>query len=68
MSNKIVDIKGRPRANQKSPVPDFWFAQIDLRLGRIESMVTRLEWQVWVIVCGAFGLLVLEIVQAIAAD
>jgi hypothetical protein len=28
-------------------------------------MVARLEWQILLIACGSFGLLVLEIVQAI---
>jgi len=47
-------------------VSDFWFAQLDVRLGRIEFMVSRLEWQIWMIVCGGFGLLVYEIVKALA--
>lgn len=68
MANKIIDIKGRPRPEQTPPVSDFWFAQLDVRLGKIEFMVARLEWQIWLIVCGAFGLLVLEIIQALRAD
>lgn len=68
MTNKVVDIQGRPRGEAKPTVSDFWFAQIDVRLGRIETMVSRLEWQIWMIVCGAFGLLVFEIVKAISAD
>ena len=61
MADNIVDMRGKRAA--PAPVPDFWFAQVDVRLSRIELMVTRLEWQIWLIVCGAAGLLVLEIVK-----
>lgn len=64
MDNKIVDLKGKPRGAPVPPVSDFWFAQVDVRLGRIEFMVTRLEWQIWLIVCGCAALLVFEIVKA----
>lgn len=63
MGNNVVDLKGQPHS---PPVSDFWFAQVDLRLGRIETMITRLEWQIWLIVCGCFGLLVFEIVKALS--
>jgi hypothetical protein len=66
MGSKIVDITGQPRADTPPPVSDFWFAQVDVRLGRIECMVSRLEWQIWLIVCGCAGVLVLEIVGALA--
>jgi hypothetical protein len=66
MDNKVVDIKGKPRLLDRPPVNDFWFAQVDVRLGRIEFMVTRLEWQIWLIVCGCAALLVFEIVKALA--
>lgn len=66
MTGKIVDLDGRPQKGpHPPPVSDFWFAQLDVRLGRIEFMVARLEWQILLIACGAFGLLVLEIVQAV---
>ena len=66
MTGKVVDLEGRPKiAPHPPPVSDFWFAQLDVRLGRIEFMVARLEWQILLIACGAFGLLVLEIVQAV---
>ncbi|SFR41637.1 hypothetical protein SAMN04488005_1672 [Yoonia tamlensis] len=63
MDHKVVDLQGQPH---RPPVSDFWFAQVDLRLGRIETMITRLEWQIWLIVCGCFGLLVFEIVKALS--
>jgi hypothetical protein len=65
MDNKIVDMKGKPRQSTQPPVSDFWFAQVDVRLGRIELMVSRLELQIWFIVCGCAGLLVFEIVKAL---
>ncbi len=68
MDNKIVAITGRNHAEDPPPVTDFWFAQLDVRLGKIEFMVARLEWQIWLIVCGAVGVLVLEIIQALAAN
>ncbi len=66
MDNKIVDMKGKPRQHTPPPVSDFWFAQVDVRLGRIEFMISRLEWHVWFIVCGCAGLLVFEIVKALS--
>lgn len=66
MDNKVVDLKGKPHGKPTPPVSDFWFAQVDVRLGRIEFMVTRLEWQIWFIVCGCFGLLIFEIVKALS--
>lgn len=66
MDNKIVDISGRPRPESPPRVSDFWFAQVDVRLGRIEFMVTRLEWQIWLVVCGCAGILVFEIVSVLS--
>ena len=67
MSNKIVDMQGQPRG-MEPPVSHFWFAQVDVRLGRIEFMVTRLERQIWVIVCGLAGLLIFEIVKVLSGS
>jgi len=39
---------------------------VDVRRSRIEFMVARLEWQVWMIVCGCAGLLVFEIVKVLS--
>jgi hypothetical protein len=66
MNNKIVDLTGKSRKTDQPPVSDFWFAQVDVRLGRIEFMVSRLEWQIWLIVCGCAGLLIFEIVKALS--
>ena len=66
MEPKVVEMDGKPRHEGPPSVSDFWFAQVDVRLGRIEFMVTRLEWQIWLIVCGCAGLLVFEIVKALS--
>lgn len=68
MDNKIVDMKGKPRQVTQPPVSDFWFAQVDVRLGRIEFMVSRLEWQIWLIVGGCAGLLVFEVIKALSGS
>ncbi len=65
MTGKVFDLEGRAKTVTPPPVSDFWFAQLDVRLGRIEFMVARLEWQILLIARGAFGLLILEIVQAL---
>ena len=65
MREKIVSLKVAPRADQKPPV-DVWQGQIDARLSGIERLMRRLEWQVWALVCGAGGLLVLEMLRHLA--
>ncbi|WP_375256032.1 hypothetical protein [Yoonia sp.] len=66
MDSKIVDMQGKLRQADPPPVSHFWFAHVDVRLGRIEFMITRLERQMWLIVCGAAGLLIFEIVKALS--
>ena len=68
MQDNVVEIPSRDRRRAAPPqVPDFWFAQVDMRLSRIEMMVNRLEWQIWLIVCGAAGLFVLELIKILKA-
>lgn len=66
MEPKIIELDAKPRRDRPPPVSDFWFAQVDVRLGRIEFVMSRLEWQIWLIVCGFAGLLVFEIVKALS--
>ena len=66
MTHKVVDMERRPQEHRAPPVSDFWFAQLDHRLRKIEFIVIRLEWQFLIIACGAFGLLVFEIVRAVS--
>lgn len=65
MDNKIVDLRGQPHP-PPPPVPDFWFAQVDQRLSRIEIMMLRLEWQIWLVVGGCAGLLIFQIVTVLS--
>ena len=64
MSNKIVDLDAS-RSQQTKPVPDFWFAQLDVRLSKIEFVIARLEKQVWLIVCAIFASVVAELLRLI---
>ena len=64
MDPKVVDISGKPRI--PNPVPDFWFAQVDHRLGQIETMVVSLERLVWMLVCSSAALVVFEIVNVLS--
>ena len=66
MRDKIVSLKVAPRTDPK-PEADAWHGQIDARLSGIERLMRRLEWQVWALVCGAGGLLALEILRHLAA-
>ena len=64
MDPKVVDI--RRGARRETPVPDFWFAQVDLRLGQIEAVIRRLERMLWVVVAGSAALMIFEIVKALS--
>ncbi len=66
MDDKVIALRGQPRPPPPPPASDFWFAHVDLRLGRIEFIIARLEWQIWIVVCGCAGLLVFEIVKALS--
>lgn len=61
MNKKVVDLY----ANRHVPAPatDFWFAQVDNRLSRIEMMMKKLEWQVLLVVCVCGGVFILELIS-----
>jgi G:T-mismatch repair DNA endonuclease (very short patch repair protein) len=61
MNEKIVDIRGQRHV--PPPATDFWFAQVDNRLERIEMMVRKLEWQVLLVVCVCTGGFILELIS-----
>ncbi|WP_458790280.1 hypothetical protein [Yoonia sp. MH D7] len=67
MSGKVVELLSPDPRRVQPPLSDFWFAQLDVRLSKIEFMMARLEWQIALIVCGAFGVLILEIIKAVSA-
>lgn len=60
MSNKIVDLDPA-RGPAQRPATDFWFAQLDVRLSKIEFVIARLEKQVWLIVCAIFATVITEV-------
>ena len=66
MDNKVVDLRGPTPRPPPPPASDFWFAHVDLRLGKIEFIIARLEWQIWIVVGACAGLLVVEIVKALS--
>lgn len=59
MNDKVIDLDRKPYA---PPVSDFWFGQVEHRLNKIETMVRRLEWQIWILFSGACAMLVMEII------
>ncbi len=58
----VVDLKPR----EEPPATDFWFAHLDLRLGRIETVITRLARQVWLVMCAVLALTLATLVSQIA--
>jgi hypothetical protein len=62
MTERVGDT-GERRA--RAPGHDFWFAQVDLRLTRIEAMVARLEKTLWLVACAAGALLALALLAAL---
>ncbi len=67
MKDNIVDIATKSRPVAQLPVTDFWFAQVDARLTRIEVIIRRLEWQILMLVCGAAALLLFEVFQTFSS-
>lgn len=66
MKDNVVELAQKSKHVPRPPVTDYWFAQVDTRLSRIESYIKRLEWQIWMIVCGTAALLVVAVVQILA--
>ena len=57
----MTDDKVKPlRRAEPLPVSDFWFAQIDLRLSRLEAPSNRIERGLSMLIYGGFTLLVIE--------
>lgn len=61
MKGEVVDIAGKTKV---SPVSDFWHAQMDARLSKIEFLVGRIEKQVWIVVITAVVFASIELVKA----
>jgi hypothetical protein len=65
MSDKVVELKsGRPKS-EHLPEASLWFQPLDTRLSQIERIVNRLEWQVWLILCGVGAIFVLTLIETL---
>lgn len=63
MQDKVVDIKsGRP-TDEPIPEPSPWFAPIEHRIAQIERLLDRLEWQVWLVMCGVAAVILIEVLN-----
>ncbi|SLN54508.1 hypothetical protein [Roseisalinus antarcticus] len=62
MKPEVVKLETR---RGPAPVTDFWFAQVDLRLTKIDTMIERLERQIWLLVYAAGAILVIEGLRAL---
>ena len=54
-----------PLPNRTAPVNDFWFAQLEARLSRIEAIVAKVEGLLWLVIASfalIFGLEIIRIV------
>ena len=68
MTGDVVDMAAKTRHGPIPPfVSDFWFAQIDARLNKIEFVIGRMERQVWIIVFTSFAALGFEVFRAVVA-
>ena len=65
MRTDVVEIASRRGPREPAPVSDFWFAQVDRRLGRIEGMIGRLERQLWAMIHIAGAILATEALRAL---
>lgn len=52
---------------EPSPATDFWFAQVDHRLTRIEGMLERIERQAWSIAYLGMAILAIEGLRVLIA-
>ena len=66
MSEKVIRLDRMKPSAEMLAHPERWFALVDARLGRIERIVNHLVWQVWLIVCGAAGLMLIEVLRLLA--
>ena len=66
MNDNIVDLKTRPAPPRGEMSTEVYTAQVDLRLTAIERVLSRLELQVWVIVCAVFALCLFNLIASFA--
>ncbi len=63
MEDKVVELKAGRRASDHMPEAGPWFGPLDARISQIERTLDRLEWQVWIVLCGVVALLVFAIAE-----
>ncbi|OUD10692.1 hypothetical protein BVC71_04190 [Marivivens niveibacter] len=54
MTAKVLDFTA------KRPGNDFWNAQLEMRLGRIESVVSRVRLQIWILIGSCAAMTVMD--------
>jgi len=68
MPDKVVEFKTGRRSSDQLPDPAPWYPPLETRISQIERKIARLEWQIWIILCGVTALVLLAILeQAVAA-
>lgn len=67
MPDKVVELKTGRRETDQVPDPRFWFGPLDARISQIERIIAKLEWQIWIILCGVSALVLLAILEQTAA-
>ncbi len=63
MTDKVVELKTGRRSTDRLSDPVPWFPPLEARVGQIERMVSRLEWQIWLVLCGVAALVVLAVLE-----
>ena len=60
MQDNIVPLPNRP-----TPVNDFWFAQLEARLSRIEAIVAKVEGLLWLVIASFALISGLELIRIV---
>ena len=67
MPDKVVELKAGRRAHDPLPDQAAWYPPLEARVSQIERIISRLEWQIWIILCGVAALVLLAILEQTAA-
>ena len=57
MAAKVLDFCAKRSGN------DFWNAQLEMRLGRIETVVSRVRLQIWILIGTCAAMTVMDVLQ-----
>lgn len=47
--------------NGRGAVSDFWLAQVEMRLDKIDYVVSRLERQLWIAACSGLAMVAIQV-------